>query len=230
LSDPGSTPIARATSGAPTEPGGGPASFDPFLETERLLEAIGPTLTAEGVVLEIGFGRGEVLMEMARTAPERLFLGVEVSRKRAEKGARRIARAGIRNVRVVHATAEYLLSRVLPERSVSECWINFSDPWPKKRHHKRRLVRSETLCDLARVMRPGAALHVATDHAGYAEWIAEAFVRIDGFGNLHAPAPWSTERPERLGTAYEEEFLAEGRSIAYFDYRRADDPPAPESR
>jgi tRNA (guanine-N7-)-methyltransferase len=230
LSDPGSTPISRATGGAPTEPGAGPAPFDPFLETERVLEEIGPTLVAEGVVLEIGFGRGEVLMEMARTAPGRLFLGVEVSRKRALKGARRIARAGIRNIRVVHATAEYLLSRVLPGRCVSECWINFSDPWPKKRHHKRRLVRTETLRDLARVMKPGATLHVATDHPGYAEWIAEAFVGVGGFENLNAPAPWSRERPARLGTAYEEEFLAEGRSIAYFDYRRVEDLPAPEPR
>jgi tRNA (guanine-N7-)-methyltransferase len=171
-------------------------------------------------VLEIGFGRGEVLMALAAARPEASFLAVEVSRVRAIKGARRFERAALGNVRVVHASAELLLERVLPERSFAECWINFPDPWPKRRHHKRRLVRPAVVRALARVLEPGARLHLATDHGGYAAWIAEVMADAAGFANAHAPAPWSRERPARPATAYEQEFLAEGRAIVYLEYRR----------
>lgn len=186
---------------------------------ERGLEA---SLGASTFVLEIGFGRAELMMELAQARPTQIFLGVEVSRKRVQKAARRVARAGIPNLRVVHASAEYLLERVLPPHSVSECWINFPDPWPKKRHHRRRLVQVEVVPVLARALRPGALLHLATDHAPYAEWIDDALSGSKLFDNLHAPRPWSVQAPERSVTAYEREFLAEGRSIAYFEYARSE--------
>jgi tRNA (guanine-N7-)-methyltransferase len=186
------------------------------LREEGILAGLPPG----ALVLEIGFGRAEALIEMARAEPRRLFVGVEVSRKRAHKAARRVERAGLANVRVVHGTAEYLLSRALPDSCVSECWINFPDPWPKKRHHKRRLVRPEVVKEIARVLEPGACLHVATDHDGYAAWIGETLAGCPALENLHAPAPCSERGPQRPGTLYERNFLAEGRRIAYFEYRR----------
>jgi tRNA (guanine-N7-)-methyltransferase len=174
------------------------------------------------LVVEIGFGRAEVLVEMGRASPSLTFLGVEVSRKRVQKAARRVSRAEVGNVWLVHATAEYVLERVLPDASVVECWINFPDPWPKKRHHKRRLIRPAVVMELARVLRPGALLHVATDHSDYARWIADVTDRAEGFVNLHSPRPWSSESPSRPQTGYEAEFLAEGRTIAYLDYRRTE--------
>jgi tRNA (guanine-N7-)-methyltransferase len=177
-----------------------------------------------GLVLEIGFGRAEALIEMGRLRPDRTFVGVEVSGKRVRKAARRVARAEVRNVWLVHATAEYLLERVLPALSVTECWINFPDPWPKKRHHKRRLIRPSIVDELARALCPGAVLHIATDHVDYAEWIANVMAREPGFVNLHAPDPWSRCPPPRPETGYEAEFVAEGRTIAYLDYRRAEAP------
>ena len=174
------------------------------------------------VVLDIGFGRGEVLIAMGLERPERSLLGVEVSRKRVVKVARRLARAGIRNARLVHGTAEYLLERALAPHSIAECWINFPDPWPKKRHHKRRLVRPDVVIRLARVLEPGGRLHIATDHSGYRDQIAEVMAVAPGFRNLHAPDAWGDKRPERCETGYEAEFLAEGREIAYFAYLRED--------
>jgi tRNA (guanine-N7-)-methyltransferase len=191
------------------------------VETEALREkGLEACLGSGPVVLEIGFGRGEVLIDLAGSDPGHRYLGVEVSRKRVAKVARRVARAGVRNARLVHAPGEYLLERVLGPGSIDACWINFPDPWPKKRHHKRRLLRREMLDRLARVLRPGARLHAATDHAGYAEWIADAFDAEPAFENRAAPRRWSDERPERRETAYEAEFVAEGRPIAYFEYRR----------
>jgi tRNA (guanine-N7-)-methyltransferase len=193
----------------------------PILEAEQLRErGLEDCVGASPVVIEIGFGRAELIMELAAAYPERRFLGVEVSRKRVEKSGRRVAKRQLRNVRLVHAPAEYLLERVLPDASIAECWINCPDPWPKRRHHKRRLVRAEFVLRLARVLELGALLHISTDHRGYAEWIHGVMSELPGFRNLHAPEPWSDSRPARPETAYEAEWIAEGRSIAYFDYVR----------
>jgi tRNA (guanine-N7-)-methyltransferase len=136
------------------------------------------------------------------------------------KVARRIERRGLRNCFVLHAPAEYALERLLPAGSVTECWICCPDPWPKKRHHKRRLIRRDLLDRLQRALQPGAVLHVSTDDPGYTEWMAQVFGQCEGFENLHAPEPFSRQRPARRATAYEQEWAAKGREIAYFDYRR----------
>ncbi len=200
----------------------GASGLTPVLEAEQLrVRGLGDCVGPRPVVLEIGFGRADLILELAQAHPERRFLGVEVSRKRVEKSARRVAKRGLRNVKLVHAPAEYLLERVLPEASIAECWINCPDPWPKKRHHRRRLVTREFALGMARAMEPGGVLHISTDHRGYAEWIHEVMSKAPGFQNLHAPAAMSTRRPARPETAYEAEWIAEGRNIAYFDYVRA---------
>ena len=200
--------------------GSRPASLTPVLEAEELRErGLETCVGVPPIVLEIGFGRADFLMALADAEPTRQFLGVEISRKRVEKAGRRVMRRELANVHLIKAPAEYLLERVLPEESVGECWINCPDPWPKKRHHRRRLLNGEFLSRLGRGMFPGSALHISTDHQGYAEWIHDALSKADGFHNLHAPEPWSKQCPRRPQTAYEAEWVAEGRTIVYFDYR-----------
>lgn len=182
---------------------------------------LGAVLGAERIVLELGFGRGELLLDLAREHPERTHLGVEISRKRVEKMARRVEKQPLPNLFLLHAPAEYALARVLPPSCVAELWINCPDPWPKKRHWRRRLIQPPLLALCARALAPGALLHVSTDHEGYRDWIAEALVGQTELVNLHAPAPWVAERPARRETAYEATFRAQGRALAYFDYRRA---------
>lgn len=202
-----------------------PAPLAAQLESEALArEGLESLVGPPPLVLEIGFGRAELLIGLAEARPGVSFLGVEVSRKRVVKAARRIERRELRNAKVVHATAEYLLERVLPRASVCECWINFSDPWPKKRHWKRRLFQAPFLERLSGVLAPGAALHAATDHTGYAEWIHEALSAAPALQNQSASVPWSDQRPERPETSYEAQWLAEGRRIAYFEYRRQESP------
>ncbi len=198
-----------------------PPALGPTVETEALREfglerCVGP----RPVVLEIGFGRAELVLDLAEAHPEQRFLGVEASRKRVAKAARRVESRGLGNVKLVHAPAEYLLERVLVAESIAECWINFPDPWPKKRHFKRRLFQPGFVAQLARVLEPGARLHVATDHAGYAEWIHRALRDCPELENRSAPAQWSDQSPPRCQTGYEAEWLAEGRHIAYFEYSR----------
>jgi len=198
----------------PVEPG--EIALEPEVLRERGLASLG----GPRVALEIGFGRAELLLSMAGRDPDTLFLGVEVSRKRVQKAARRAGRLGLANVRLVNAPAQYLLERVLPAGSIAECWINCPDPWPKRRHHPRRLFQTSLLELLARALAPGAALHASTDDRDYAGWIDAVLAAAPEFENLCAPEPWSKAPPERPATAYETEWLAEGRELVYFEYRR----------
>ena len=194
---------------------------DPCLEAETLRErGVGSCLGGLPIVLELGFGRAELILGLAREHPEQRFLGVEVSRKRVTKAARRIQRGELPNVRIVHSSAEYVAERVLPAGCVGECWINCPDPWPKKRHFRRRLIQPDFVRALARVLVSAGLVHVSTDHAGYAEWIAEVLAEEPALENLHAPEAWSGARPDRSETAYEAEWREEGRTLRYFDYRK----------
>ena len=118
------------------------------------------------LVVEIGFGRGEFLLALAEENPGVAFVGVEVSFKRVLKMARKVARAGLQNIRLIEGQGQVLVSELLEEASVQEFWINFSDPWPKARHARRRLSgRHDCLGDdhlpawLRGLLRPRRVVH-----------------------------------------------------------------------
>jgi tRNA (guanine-N7-)-methyltransferase len=172
------------------------------------------------LVVEIGFGRGEFLMELAAREPETAFVGIEYSFKRVLKVARRLARGPLRNVRLVDVRAEEVVRDALTDDSVSCFWVNYPDPWPKKRHFKRRLLQPSFTALLARRLVAGGALHVATDHPGYAEWIDEVLGDSGGLENCYAPDPFRREVPGRPSTAYELEWRALGRPLYFFCYSK----------
>ena len=103
-------------------------------------------------VLEIGFGRGEFLLAMAERCPEVDFVGIEISFKRTLKMARKVARARLRNVRLLEARAQVAIEQLFLPDSLSEIWVNFSDPWPKARHAHRRVIKSEFVAAAARAL------------------------------------------------------------------------------
>ena len=199
-------------------PGRDRAALALVVEAERIPEHLDP---GRVTVLEIGFGRAEFILSQAAERPDTLFVGIEVSRKRVAKAAKRAARRDLSNLRLVASPAEFAVERVLPDACIDECWINFPDPWPKKRHFKRRLIQPSFAKQMARVLRRGAPLYVATDHRGYASWIAEQLAAIPELENEAAPAHWFSEPPARITTAYEAEWQSLGRDIAYFRYRRS---------
>ncbi len=172
------------------------------------------------LVAEIGFGRGEFLLELAKAEPASGFLGIDYSRKRVLKLARRLARTDLANVRLLAMPAERALAEWLPAASLSELWINFPDPWPKKRHHRRRLLRPEVVSLIAERLAPAGWLHVATDHAGYAEAIDACLGAELRLENAFAPEAFRRDVPGRTPTAYELEWRAEGRLLHFFEYRR----------
>ncbi|HEY5657285.1 MAG TPA: tRNA (guanosine(46)-N7)-methyltransferase TrmB [Myxococcota bacterium] len=175
------------------------------------------------LVVEIGFGRGEFLMDMAAREPETAFVGVEYSFKRVLKMARRLARTELRNVRLVEAPAQEVLRDAIEDASVSCFWINFPDPWPKKRHFKRRLVQKSFAALLERRLSPGGVIEIATDHTGYAEWIDAVLREQPGLENRYAPQPFRPEVAGRTTTAYEAEWRALGRPLYFFCYQRTSD-------
>lgn len=147
---------ALATLGVATEGSIDPAVLFPFPPTE--------------LRLEIGFGGGEHLAAQAARHPEVGFIGCEPFMDGVSKLIADIQERNLKNIRIHAEDARSLLDR-LPEAGLSAVYILFPDPWPKRRHHKRRLVNAELLSLLARVMRPGGTLLIATDHADYTEWM-----------------------------------------------------------
>jgi len=173
-----------------------------------------------GLAVDIGFGRGEFLIDLARREPGRPFVGIERSFKRTVKMARRLVRLGIANVRLIEERAEEAIHGFFPEASLSEAWINFPDPWPKDRHARRRLVQPAFLRDLTLRIEPGGVLHLATDDPAYASQMAEVLAGEPLLENLYAPETCRRESAGRSPTAYELEWQALGRRGYYFAYRR----------
>jgi tRNA (guanine-N7-)-methyltransferase len=137
--------------------------------------------------------------------------------------ARRLAQTELDNIRLVQATAESAVAELAPA-SVLGFWVNFPDPWPKKRHHRRRLLQPDFVCAMAERLVPGGFLEVATDHEEYAAWIHAVLSADPRLENRAAPLAFRREPPVRASTAYELEWRAQGRSAHYFSYARRRDP------
>jgi tRNA (guanine-N7-)-methyltransferase len=170
------------------------------------------------VDIEIGSGKGKFLLELAADQPQRDFLAVERAGKYHRLCCDRAARRGISNVRLLRTTAEDLLFRLLPNESVERIFILFPDPWPKKRHHKRRLIKADVVAALNAALIPGGRLLVKTDHEGYAKVISEV---------LHGARGYSVLDPEEAYaglpiTGFEEKYRKQGRPIFPFALQKTD--------
>ncbi|MCY4468910.1 MAG: tRNA (guanosine(46)-N7)-methyltransferase TrmB [Thiotrichales bacterium] len=146
--------------------------------------------------VEVGFGNGDALVALAGSEPGRDFLGIEVYPPGVGRLLARCNEAGLGNIRVAMADALDVLEHWLAPSSVEEVLVWFPDPWPKKRHHKRRLVRPWFASLVHRVLQPGGRLHLATDWEPYAEHMLEVLGSHPGFSNCAAPGRFMP-RPER---------------------------------
>lgn len=154
-------------------------------------------------VLEIGFGDGDTLVELAARDPARDWLGIEVHPPGVGHCLIAAEKAGLTNLRVIRHDAVEVLARGLPPASLDEVLIYFSDPWPKKRHHKRRLIQPAFVALLAQRMRPGARLRLATDWEPYAQWMLDVLGASAAFVN-RAPDGGFVPRPDaRPSTKFE---------------------------
>jgi tRNA (guanine-N7-)-methyltransferase len=177
---------------------------DSILDLEALFGNQAP------VIMEIGFGNGEATWQMASAQPQENFLGVEVHRPGVGRLLLNIEQHGIENIRIACTDGMDFLRQRIPKRSLAGVRIYFPDPWPKKRHHKRRIIQPEFVRLLASRLRSGAVLHLATDWEPYAQHMLAVLeceaglVNLAGKGNFHSRPEWRPQtkyekRGERLG-------------------------------
>ena len=178
------------------------------------------------LLLEIGFGNAEFLLDLAQARPEANVLGVEISLPSLRHGEKKAQQAGFTNLHLVQGDARQVLWLLCGPDTGGGLYLNFPDPWPKAAHHRRRLINDRFLHLAATRLRAGATLNIATDHAGYASAITDCLARTPYFDS-RLPAAYTWEDPERLRTKYEQLALAEGRACYYFKWRR-NQKPAPD--
>ena len=163
--------------------------------------------SGDALWFEIGFGGGEHLASLARRNPYVQFIGCESFYNGIVSLVGHVHHLGLENVAVFPDDARLLLNQ-LPTNSIERMFILFPDPWPKKRHHKRRLISKTVIKEIARVMKPGAELRIATDDESYAEWILEVMLKDASFTGPHGnvfelPEDWVEtryqHRAQRLG-------------------------------
>lgn len=159
---------------------------DTSVAPDSVLDIAGVWGRPAPLIVDIGVGHGESTFAGAKAHPEKNFLAVEVYRPGLAKLLDRVVTDGLQNVRMVEANAPEVLDHMLPEASVAEVWIFFSDPWPKNRYHKRRLIQPEFLDRVARVLAVGGVLRLATDWSHYAAQMRDTAESHPAFENLFA--------------------------------------------
>ncbi|UYN94979.1 MAG: tRNA (guanosine(46)-N7)-methyltransferase TrmB [Enhydrobacter sp.] len=185
------------------------------LDLEHLFGRVPPL----GIWLEVGFGAGEHLVWQAEQNPDAGLIGCEPFINGVAKCLSHIERAGVANIRLFTDDARLVLA-ALPERSLSRVFVLFPDPWPKVRHRKRRFVQRATLDTLARLMKPGAELRLATDDQDYLAWMVEHACLHEAFEWLaERPADWRERPADWPPTRYEQKMLA-GHKPVFLRLRR----------
>ena len=164
------------------------------------------------VWLEIGFGGGEHLAQLAEQHPQTGFIGCEVFKNGIAKLLGQIERRQLDNVRIFADDARLMIA-VLPPASIERVFILFPDPWPKRRQRKRRIVSRAMLDGLAEIMADDAELRIATDDSSYLSWILEYLIAHPAFEWLaRRPSDWRERPPDWPPTRYEEKARAAGRA------------------
>lgn len=164
-------------------------------------------------VLEIGFGNGASLAQMAAGAPEQDFLGIEVHRPGVGHLLLEIERHGLGNVRVICADAVDILERRLPPACLDRVLLFFPDPWPKTRHHKRRILQPSFVALVHGRLKPGGVFHMATDWAPYAEQMLAVMEAAPGFRNQAGPGRYAERPAYRPETRFERRGLRLGHGV-----------------
>ena len=172
--------------------------------------------TAEDVVLEIGFGMGEATALIARDFPSTGYLAVEVHKPGIGKLMARVEELVLSNIRIIEGDAHPIITTMIPDKSVDGVHLFFPDPWPKKRHNKRRIVNAEFLALIHPKIKDGGFFHIATDWVPYAEYIEEVFAASPLFtGGV-------VERPEwRPVTRFEGQGITKDHQVTDLRYTKS---------
>ena len=172
------------------------------------------------LALEIGCGIGDFIAKTAIDRPDLNIIALDYYNKGCDSTCRRLDRLGITNVRVVRIEARQFITERLEKQSLAAVYINCPDPWPKKRHRKRRLVSRQFVELLRDYLAPGGSLYFATDFDDYGLDVANFMPDIPGFSNCLAPDLYRHELAEYHLSKYMQKFMAEGKRIYFVHYAR----------
>ncbi len=165
------------------------------------------------LVVEIGSGGGDTILAAASAHPGTDHLAIDVYRPGVAQTIVAAARAGLDNIRILEGDAAQVVATALPSAAIDELWVFFPDPWPKPRHHKRRLVASPFLASAARVLRSGGLLRLATDWEDYAVAMVHAAAACPEWENVGGTEGYGPRFPGRPVTRYERKGLTAGRTV-----------------
>lgn len=179
-------------------------------EVRNLVSLFSP-FKPHSIVLEIGFGGGEHLIDQAERNPNTGFIGAEVFENGVANLIKNIELKNINNIRIFNKDVRYLLEKI-PNHYLDIVYILFPDPWPKRRHHKRRLIGQGFLYILSQKIKPKGKLLIATDHEDYREWIKEKLINQPKFVINGSSIPL-----DHTPTRYEKKAIKAGKNITFFD-------------
>lgn len=169
------------------------------------------------IEVDVGCGKGGFLLWVARSRPQSNFIGIERQLVRLRKVGKKVERMGLANIRLLRVEASYCIGKLVPDDSVSAYHVYFPDPWPKRRHHRRRLFQPDFAANLHRTLRSDGAVNVATDDEEYSAYIEEVMEERGGFSQT-APV----QLPPEAMTEFEKVFQAAGQLIFRARYVRRD--------
>ena len=172
--------------------------------------------------LEIGFGMGHSLLEMAQAAPEQDFIGIEVHRPGVGALLNGVLNAGVQNLRVYDCDAIEVLNQAIPDASLDRLLLFFPDPWHKKKHNKRRIVQPAFAELVRRKLKIGGVLHMATDWEHYAEQMLEVMNAAPGYRNQAADGTYIPRPEERPITKFEKRGERLGHGVWDLKFERVD--------
>jgi len=174
--------------------------------------------------VEIGVGVSAFLIELALRDPEFNYVGFEYSAKRVAKFLKKVETRSVNSIRVAHADATRWLERLFIPGSVDSFYVNHPDPWPKRRHGKKRLINRQNANLLARLLRPGGRLSLRTDFAAYAHHMLEILDETPNLRNVSGLGSFAQRPLDAIVTHYEGKFLKVGQPIYYLEYVRQVSP------
>ena len=170
------------------------------------------------VWMEIGYGAGEHIAFHAEKNPDVGFIGCDFYKPGTASLLTRIRERNLDNIRIFCGDARLLLS-CIDKRTIEKVFILFPDPWPKTRHHKRRIISEQFLDQLSSILIDGGGLKIATDHPGYLIWILRHMQQHASFEwKVNRPQDWKSQRQSKPITRYEKKAMAAGRNCAYLNY------------
>jgi len=181
----------------------------------------GPLGDSKGLDLEIGSGKGTFLVQHAVLTPEVNYIGIEYAAAFWRYAADRCRRHGLGNVKIVHTEADSFVRNFVPQGCLRQVHVYFPDPWPKKRHHKRRLIQDRFLRQLHGCLEPSGLVRIATDHHGYFQWMQEHALLVE---DLYEQLPFQTlssaQEGELVGTNFERKYRLKGKPFYAMILRR----------